>query len=90
MTRVSGLFLAISGLVWSVIAIFTAFSVRYCGVTGMVFSFIVVVVAAVVWGKLLAKWLESKGVEEGAVERLESELRMLREAIERLRQSLES
>jgi len=88
--RVDRLFIAASAIVWSAITVFAVVSIVTSSTTGVVFAFVAIIAGALAWGKIVRRWLELRVSGSSDIKRLENEIRMLREAIERLRQSLES
>lgn len=87
--------LLVTAIVWVSLAIFSALLVANSGIAGGGIVFIVYALALLIWGKLLRDWaadrrqLLNRLLEEERADTSE-EIRRLREAIEKLRQSLES
>lgn len=87
--------LLVTAVVWISLTIFSALLVANSGIAGGGVVFIVYALALLIWGKLLRDWatdrrqLLNRLLEEGKTDTSE-EIRRLREAIEKLRQSLES
>jgi len=85
----------VSAIVWVSLTVYSALLVANASVAGGGIAFIVYVLALLVWGKLVKDWLDER---KQLLNRLlnashadaGNELRRLREAIERLRESLES
>ncbi len=87
--------IVVSIVVWLSLAIFSVALVMYSGVAGGGILFIVYIVALTVWGKLLRDWLNERRellreLVRGGKQDVNEEIRRLREAIEKLRESLES
>ncbi len=87
-------FVIVTLAVWVSLTVYAAMLVASSGVAGGGIVFIVYTLALIVWGKLVRDWMQErkKLLERLAGEKgdVGEEIRRLREAIERLRESLES
>jgi len=87
-------FVIVTLAVWVSLTVYAAALVASSGVAGGGIVFVVYALALIVWGKLVRDWMqERKRLLEklaGGEGSIGEEIRRLREAIERLRESLES
>ncbi len=89
--RMDIVFILVSLIVWTALAAWGIYSITESGIAGAGIAFIVYIIAVIGWLKLIQLWMrERQRLLEGASrESLDEEIRRLREAIEKLRHSLE-
>jgi len=78
--------LAISIVVWGAVAVSVAFMVAYAGITGVVFAFVVLIVALGTWSRVLREYYGKKNKEE---DQLAEQIKDLTKEIQELRKELE-
>ncbi len=91
--RLDVVFLVVTVIVWAILGGVSLALIESAGIAGGGIVFILLSIAVVFWAKLVRDWLKEREtlLEKAAREvDVADEIRRLREAIERLRESLET
>ncbi|BES82212.1 hypothetical protein [Pyrodictium abyssi] len=85
----------VSAIVWASLTVYSALLIADASVAGGGVAFIVYMLALLIWGKLLKDWMDERRqllnrLLDASRTDASDEIRRLREAIEKLRESLES
>ena len=89
--RMDLVFVMVTAIVWAALAAWGIYAIIEGGIGGAGIAFIVFIIAVIGWIKLAQMWIQErrKLLEGVGRESLDEEIRKLREAIEKLRSSLE-
>ncbi len=90
--RVDRILGIVSIVMWVAVAIVAVCLPLYCGISGAVYSVLIIAVTGICWSSVTRAWIKERAQLAKGVVTYEAlkEISMLRESIEKLRKALES
>ena len=84
--------ITVTAIVWATIAVAVAFMVAYTGIDGVVFAFVVLIVAVGVWARVIRErnWMPAKNIDlENQINELSSRISELSAKVDELKRAME-
>ncbi len=83
-------FIIITAIVWAAVTISVVAMAIYAGVTGIVFAFVVIIVAVTSWSRVVREKEHAKPDVDKAIDELNKQIQLLSDKIEELRKELQA
>ncbi|KUO92569.1 MAG: hypothetical protein RXR16_03315 [Thermocladium sp.] len=83
-------FIIITAIVWAAVTISVVAMAIYAGVTGIVFAFVVLIVAVTSWSRVVREKGRTEPDVDKAIDALNKQIQLLSDKIEELRKELQA
>lgn len=83
-------FIIITAIVWAAVTISVVAMAIYAGVTGIVFAFVVLIVAVASWSRVVREKGRTEPDVDKAIDALNKQIQLLSDKIEELRKELQA